>query len=185
MIGKAFPRGALDLGRLPGVPAFERSSRRAVPGFTSDFIDTRMNAPGRGWGRGDETRFDVRWIAISDAVADLIFADAAGSVVGMHEARAMTRAAPRSTVALIGAARAIGGAVANERLRDAAVLGFAKEASSTPQLLESVVDGILVKAREAARDAEAAAFVLVGFVLAVRFAVASWTGESLGEEEEE
>ena len=124
----------------------------------------------------------MRWIAISDAVADLVFADAAGSVVGMHEARAMTRAAPRSTVALIGAARAIGGAVANERLRDAAILGFAEEVSSTPQLLEPVVDGILVKTRQAAGDAEAAALVLVRFVFAVSFTVASTNEE---EEEEE
>ena len=109
----------------------------------------------------NETSFHVSRITIADAVADLIFVDAAGAVVGVDEARSMPRTAPRAAIPLVGAAGAVGSAVADERLGNAAVFRFAKKAAATPQALQLVVHRIFVKVLETAGNSETAAFVLV------------------------
>ena len=173
---QAFPSGASHFRRLPNVSAFEGAIRRAVPGFASDFVDARVESPGLGRRRGYESGLDVARVAVADAVADLVLAHAASSVVLIRipqKSRPLTRASTGCAIALVDAAGAIGSAVADERLRDASVLRLAEEASRAPKTLQLVVDRILVEASEAARDAEVAALVLVRFVLAVGLTVAS------------
>ena len=105
----------------------------------------------------------------------MVLVDAAGAVIvtAVEKPRPMSRTAPRSTVSFIGAAGAVGGAVADERLGHASIFGFAEDTTRAPESLEFVVDGVFVMTGKAAGNPEAAAFMLVGFVLAIGLAVAS------------
>ena len=175
MLRQALPIASLPLRRFPNVPAFEGSSRRAFPRFASDFVGAGMESP-RGGRGGNEAGLDVMRVAVADSVADLVFVDAARSVGGFEELRTMTRASTSSAVAFVEAGSAIRSAVADEGFRDAPILRLAEELPATPKMLESLVDGIFVDSFETVGNSKVAAFMLVRFVLAISFAVASGMG---------